>query len=63
MRFLHIKKVASYLFVLFCSIIFQSLIQELDLERERRWKAEQAALKLVDHVKELQIKGTVCYIE
>ncbi|CAB4004917.1 Leucine-rich repeat and coiled-coil domain-containing 1 [Paramuricea clavata] len=33
---------------------FLSLIQELDLERERRWKAEQAALKLVEHVKELQ---------
>ncbi len=36
---------------------FQSLIQELDLERERRWKAEQAALKLVEHVKELQNRG------
>ncbi|XP_028392315.1 leucine-rich repeat and coiled-coil domain-containing protein 1-like [Dendronephthya gigantea] len=35
---------------------FLSLIQELDLERERRWKAEQAALKLVEHVKDLQIK-------
>jgi hypothetical protein len=37
--------------------LFQSLIQELDLERERRWKAEQATLKLVEHVKELQNKG------
>mgnify|MGYP002803881909 CR=1 FL=1 len=35
---------------------FLSLIQELDLERERRWKAEQATLKLVEHVKELQDK-------
>jgi hypothetical protein len=39
----------------------QSLIQELDLERERRWKAEQAALKLVEHVKELQNRGTTVH--
>ncbi|XP_067052104.1 leucine-rich repeat and coiled-coil domain-containing protein 1-like isoform X1 [Acropora muricata] len=33
-----------------------SLIQELDAERERRWKAEQAARKMVDAIKELQLK-------
>ncbi|XP_077864589.1 leucine-rich repeat and coiled-coil domain-containing protein 1-like [Saccoglossus kowalevskii] len=33
------------------------LMQELDNERERRWKAEQAARKLVDHIKEIQSKG------
>eukprot|EP00794_Sanderia_malayensis_P018762 gene18762-20653_t len=32
------------------------LMQELEEERERRWKAEQAARKLVDTVKELQDK-------
>ncbi|KAJ7376666.1 leucine rich repeat [Desmophyllum pertusum] len=35
---------------------FLSLIQELDSERERRWKAEQAARRMVDAVKELQLK-------
>lgn len=34
----------------------QSLIQELEGERERRWKAEQAGRKLVDHIKALQDK-------
>ena len=38
-------------------MILQSLIQELDAERERRWKAEQAARKMVDAIKELQLKG------
>lgn len=36
---------------------FLSLIQELDSERERRWKAEEAAKKMVDAMKEMQIKG------
>ncbi|XP_071511162.1 leucine-rich repeat and coiled-coil domain-containing protein 1-like [Diadema antillarum] len=34
-----------------------SLLQELDNERERRWKAEQAAIRLADHIKELQSKA------
>ena len=38
-------------------MMLQSLIQELDAERERRWKAEQAARKMVDAIKELQLKG------
>ncbi|NXC94026.1 LRCC1 protein, partial [Certhia familiaris] len=33
---------------------YQALIQELDQERERRWKAEQAEKKLLEHVSELQ---------
>ncbi|NWR92416.1 LRCC1 protein, partial [Furnarius figulus] len=33
---------------------YQALIQELDQEKERRWKAEQAEKKLLEHVKELQ---------
>lgn len=33
---------------------FLSLIQELDSERERRWKAEQAARRMVEAIKELQ---------
>ena len=45
--------------LLFC--LFQSLIQELDSERERRWKAEQAARRMVDAVKEMQIKGLVWF--
>ena len=32
-------------------------MQELEEERERRWKAEQAARKLVDTVKEMQEKS------
>ncbi|XP_072024521.1 leucine-rich repeat and coiled-coil domain-containing protein 1-like [Amphiura filiformis] len=34
-----------------------ALMQELDGERERRWKAEQAAIRLADHVKDLQSKA------
>ncbi|NWS16451.1 LRCC1 protein, partial [Pachyramphus minor] len=33
---------------------YQVLIQELDQEKERRWKAEQAEKKLLEHVKELE---------
>ncbi|NWY75521.1 LRCC1 protein, partial [Erithacus rubecula] len=33
---------------------YRALIQELDQERERRWKAEQAEKKLLEHVSELQ---------
>ncbi len=39
------------------TIVFQNLMQELEVERERRWKAEQAAKKLIDHIKELKSKG------
>ena len=34
------------------------LTQELDIERECRWKAEQAAGKLVEHVRTLQSQRT-----
>ncbi|XP_060099536.1 leucine-rich repeat and coiled-coil domain-containing protein 1 isoform X2 [Heteronotia binoei] len=33
---------------------YKALIQELDQERERRWKAEQAEKKLRENIKELQ---------
>ncbi|XP_069710403.1 leucine-rich repeat and coiled-coil domain-containing protein 1 [Phaenicophaeus curvirostris] len=33
---------------------YRALIQELDQEKERRWKAEQAEKKLTEHVRELQ---------
>ncbi|NWX88289.1 LRCC1 protein, partial [Nothoprocta pentlandii] len=33
---------------------YRALIQELDQEKERRWKAEQAEKKLLEHVKELE---------
>ncbi|XP_068252705.1 leucine-rich repeat and coiled-coil domain-containing protein 1 isoform X1 [Nyctibius grandis] len=33
---------------------YRALIQELDQEKERRWKAEQAEKKLREHVRELQ---------
>ncbi|NWR48962.1 LRCC1 protein, partial [Regulus satrapa] len=33
---------------------YRVLIQELDQEKERRWKAEQAEKKLLEHVSELQ---------
>ncbi|XP_036621053.1 LOW QUALITY PROTEIN: leucine-rich repeat and coiled-coil domain-containing protein 1-like [Trichosurus vulpecula] len=33
---------------------YRTLVQELDEEREKRWKAEQAEKKLADHIKELQ---------
>lgn len=35
---------------------YVNLMHELEAERERRWKAEQASIKLVDHIKKLQIK-------
>ena len=38
----------------FCS---QGIMGELEKERERRWKAEQAAKKLVDHIQALTNKG------
>ncbi|KAM3928905.1 leucine-rich repeat and coiled-coil domain-containing protein 1 [Leptodactylus fuscus] len=33
---------------------YRALIQELDQERERRWKAEQLVMKLSENIKELQ---------
>ncbi|XP_074135077.1 leucine-rich repeat and coiled-coil domain-containing protein 1 isoform X3 [Sminthopsis crassicaudata] len=33
---------------------YRTLVQKLDEEREKRWKAEQAEKKLADHIKELQ---------
>ncbi|XP_076470668.1 leucine-rich repeat and coiled-coil domain-containing protein 1-like [Babylonia areolata] len=36
---------------------YVQLLKEMEGERERRWKAEQAARKLADHVKELQHKN------
>ncbi|NXU58269.1 LRCC1 protein, partial [Turnix velox] len=33
---------------------YRVLIQELDQEKERRWKAEQAEKKLIEHVRELE---------
>ncbi|TFK10921.1 protein kinase C beta type [Platysternon megacephalum] len=33
---------------------YRVLVQELDLEKEKRWKAEQAEKKLRDYIKELQ---------
>ncbi|NXR21745.1 LRCC1 protein, partial [Cinclus mexicanus] len=33
---------------------YRALIQELDQEKERRWKAEQAEKKLLEHISELQ---------
>ncbi|NXY33034.1 LRCC1 protein, partial [Pomatorhinus ruficollis] len=33
---------------------YRALIRELDQEKERRWKAEQAEKKLLEHVSELQ---------
>ncbi|NXP50727.1 LRCC1 protein, partial [Heliornis fulica] len=33
---------------------YRALIQELDQEKERRWKAEQAEKKLIEHVRDLQ---------
>ncbi|XP_059719010.1 leucine-rich repeat and coiled-coil domain-containing protein 1 [Haemorhous mexicanus] len=33
---------------------YRALIQELDQEKEKRWKAEQAEKKLLEHVSELQ---------
>ncbi|NWI68072.1 LRCC1 protein, partial [Todus mexicanus] len=35
-------------------LTYRALVQELDQEKERRWKAEQAEKKLIEHVRELQ---------
>lgn len=34
-------------------IFFQTLLEQLDQEREKRWKAEQAEKKLMDYIAEL----------
>nr|XP_033790234.1 leucine-rich repeat and coiled-coil domain-containing protein 1 isoform X2 [Geotrypetes seraphini]XP_033790235.1 leucine-rich repeat and coiled-coil domain-containing protein 1 isoform X2 [Geotrypetes seraphini]XP_033790236.1 leucine-rich repeat and coiled-coil domain-containing protein 1 isoform X2 [Geotrypetes seraphini]XP_033790237.1 leucine-rich repeat and coiled-coil domain-containing protein 1 isoform X2 [Geotrypetes seraphini] len=36
---------------------YRVLVQELDQEREKRWKAEQIVKKLTEHIKELQGKA------
>ena len=41
----------------FCPFHFQCVVKDLDSERERRWKAEQAAIKLADHVRLFQCQG------
>ena len=37
-------------------------MKELEQERERRWKAEQASKKLVNHIKELSTKGWIYWL-
>ena len=37
--------------------MLQDIMQELERERERRWKAEAAAKKLVDHIQNVTSKG------
>ena len=32
-------------------------MHEVESERERRWKAEQATKRLIDHIKSLQSEG------
>lgn len=36
----------------------QAIVEERDQERERRWKAEQAAKKLTEQVKNLQTRAS-----
>lgn len=38
-------------------------MKELEEERERRWKSEQASMKLVDHIKKLQVKGKMSQLK
>lgn len=35
-------------------VFFQILVEQLDQEREKRWKAEQAEKKLMDYIDELR---------
>lgn len=35
-------------------VFFQILVEQLDQEREKRWKAEQAEKKLMDYINELR---------
>ena len=37
--------------------VCQGMLKDLEAERERRWKAEQVAQKLVDHVRDLRDRG------
>jgi hypothetical protein len=37
----------------------QDIMQELEKERERRWKAEAAAKRLVEHIQSLTNKGLI----
>ena len=40
-----------------CVAVCQGMLKDLEAERERRWKAEQVAQKLVDHVRDLRDRG------
>ena len=43
-----------------CLLVPQALGDDLDREKERRWKAEQAAGRLVEHVRKLQTQLSEC---
>uniref|UniRef100_A0A7N6A2D6 Leucine-rich repeat and coiled-coil domain-containing protein 1 n=1 Tax=Anabas testudineus TaxID=64144 RepID=A0A7N6A2D6_ANATE len=45
-----------HLFVFLCICVAQTIVEERDQERERRWKAEQAVRKLTEELKCLQTK-------
>ncbi len=57
LELLFLSKAFSWTQNILADLYFQQLMQELETERERRWKSEQAAKKLVEHIKELQSKG------
>lgn len=40
----------------FCECATQTIVEERDQERERRWKAEQAVRKLTEELKCLQMR-------
>ena len=42
-------------------VMMQVLAGELEAEKERRWKAEQAAVKLADHIRTLQSQCRYIY--
>uniref|UniRef100_A0A3Q3KYX7 Leucine-rich repeat and coiled-coil domain-containing protein 1 n=1 Tax=Mastacembelus armatus TaxID=205130 RepID=A0A3Q3KYX7_9TELE len=57
---IHLKAkevIFSYLYLSFCVLCAaQTIVEERDQERERRWKAEQAVRKLTEELKRLQTK-------
>lgn len=42
--------------IVFCECATQTIVEERDQERERRWKAEQAVRKLTEELKCLQTR-------
>ena len=41
-------------------LMFQGLMQELERERDRRWKSERSSRLLLEKLRQMQLKGVWC---